>query len=436
MQLFKYILIDRQGKTRIGYMEGEDQNGLAARFAQAGAQKILSISTFQLANINLLDKRKIFSFAGARGQMLLEGSIEHLSDLDAYKELIEEYQIIPSVVVEGARELAPMRVAYEDMTRQLALRYQSIKKGKDIKEKTKEFFAPTAKKSPEQGAASIIDKDFKTLLATIKRGTENLLLDKTYADDIESIHTTIRVLLDRAATTHEQKYDFLSYILRELSFVEDTMDDSRLREDIKKLLTKCVHLLQKLETIKIQNTTKESKNPAPKVEQNIIFGTDAKNTTKTTSAPIKENQPVELSAFKKYQDKKELVKSLNNEIEQLRSREDKTEDNIQPLNFSSENLLLREVPKLTEILVLFYLLIVVAGESLLINKISLTLFSFNLTTLIGSVILSHSSLKLIFVFILFHAFLSYWKEYQTHKKSIFTAFSIFFISASGTLYFF
>ena len=63
MQLFKYILLDQLGKTRIGYIEGENKDAIAKKFQATGVQQILSIDTFTLANVNLLDRRKFFSFS-------------------------------------------------------------------------------------------------------------------------------------------------------------------------------------------------------------------------------------------------------------------------------------------------------------------------------------------------------------------------------------
>lgn len=432
MQLFKYILIDKESKTRIGYIEGESTEQLSERFLRSQVQNILSIEPFSPGSVKLLDKRKIFTFQGHREQVVLEGTIEQLSELDAYKELLEEHTITPSIVVEGVRNISTLQESFETMTLELAKRYARLQREKQIQEGAKAFFKKDlAPQEPEKKAipvetatptSTLLDREFHDILTSIREQTQEVRLERTYEEDIESIHTTIGVLLTKKSTTTKQKYDFLSYILRELAFIEDTMEDSNVRKKIKKLLQSCAKLLQRLQTI-------QAKQEVPKATKET---SSHSFTPKEVPKEIQEDPA--LQAFKKYQDKKELVKSFLPDIEALKTHEVHGLEKA-TIDISSPNVILKELPVLSALLISLYMLFMLIGEGLLMGKKDIFLM-ISITDLFGSLFLSPISLKFILILIIFHLMLlSMQRKIFGSYSYIISFFSFLLISGSTILLF-
>ncbi|MFN7160948.1 MAG: hypothetical protein ACK4NC_05085 [Candidatus Gracilibacteria bacterium] len=443
MQLFKYILLDQSGKTRIGYIEGESKDSIAKKFQTTGVKQILSIDTFTLANVNLLDRRKFFSFSAVRqDDTKMEGTIEHLTDLDAYKELVEEHRLTVSILVEGNRELQPLRMQFEAMTDKIKDKYDSLKKSQDLKSQTKKFFSEKKVTIDESAQiANLLDRDFKDLLRNIQETTKPLLLDKNYQEDIESVHTTIAVLLGRPNTTVDQKYDFLAYLLRELSFIEDTIDNAFSRDKIKKVLVPTVQLLKKIEQIKVRLNPEPVKPVVieePKPQQNMIFGnfnqgqreleTMGKNlasqTKKTAAAPSADNFEELKTSFVRYQEKKEQVKAIEADIEKLKREEIAHSDIYPPLHVSSEHAILQELPNMTEWLCMFYLLVAVSGEQFFLNNKPFILGTLDIASLFAAIGTQAFNLKIILSFLLFHTVLLIWKAHPKNRRLLFGSFAI------------
>lgn len=441
MQLFKYILLDQSGKTRIGYIEGDNKESIAKKFQLSGVKQILSIDTFTLANVNLLDRRKFFSFSATRGDgTKMEGTIEHLTELDAYKELVEEYKLEVQILVEGNRELEPLRIQFEAMTDKIKEKYAALKKSQDLKSQTQKFFSEKSVTQDETTQiTSILDKDFKDLLSRIKETTTPLLLDKNYQEDIESVHTTIAVLLGRPNTTIDQKYDFLAYLLRELSFIEDTIDNAYSRDKIKKVLAPTVQLLKKIEQIKNrlepkQEAVKKEDTQSPK--NNYIFGSFTEEhkalegmsddlvmqTKKTVLQPNTESIEELKTSFIKYQEKKEQVKAIEATIESLKREENAQSDIYTPLHVSSEYALLQELPHMTEWLCMFYLLVALSGELFFLADKPLLLGSRDISGLFAAIGTQSFNLKIILSFLLFHTVFLFWKSHPKNRKLLLSLF--------------
>lgn len=446
MQLFQYILLDQLGKTRIGYIEGENKDLIAKKFQSTGVKQILSIDTFTLANVNLLDRRKFFSFSATNSEgRKIEGTIEHLTELDAYKELVDKYNLSVQVLVEGNRDIEPLRQQFEAMTDKIKEKYEALKKSQNLKSQTQKFF--NEKKVTQDETAQIgnlLDKEFKDLLRTIQDTTKPLLLDKNYKEDIESVHTTIAVLLSRPNTTIDQKYDFLAYLLRDLSFIEDTIDNVFSRDKIKKVLAPTVQLLKKIEQIKARLAPAPVKPIEQSPPRNLIFGdlTQEKDTSETPNkAPdskvknftpkVIEESPEELkTSFVRYQEKKEEVKAIENDIEQLKREENAHAELYPPLHVSSEYALLQELPNMTEWLCMFYILVAASGELFFLTEKSLRLGSLDLATLFASIGTQSFNLKIIFSFFVFHTIFLIWKAHPKNRRLLF----ILLLSGMGIIF--
>ena len=424
MQLFKFIVVTKEGKTQIGYMEAEQSDNVRAHFAQLEVRSILSITAARIENVALmLEKRKLFSFTAqtADGAKIF-GSIEHLSALDAYRELVENYRFTVFYIGEGSFSSPEQLVVFSEETEIVKKRYFALLKNRPSASNENLFST----------AHSLLDREVRESSKELHSQIKDLAVDPRFQADIQNIAATLDTIIQKNDTSLTQYYHAFAYILKELSIIEEALDETPLKAQLKTVLGDVVHLLKKIEKAELEHSKR--KDGGKLVDAYIstqTISTEAKDTLKTNVAKFFQ-QPSDTqfgtlrNSYNEYQEKKSRVKTLESALlEQVEKNEAALEDKGSDITFG--HVLLTEVPKITLLLVIFYLGIAVLGEGILKMEPSLNLTQTGFKQAAAALVLHPLFLKILLYLLFFHGVLQISQQLHVGKKTLFPLLILFFL---------
>lgn len=178
----------------------------------------------------------MYPFEGKKAGETARGTVEGETIISALEQLVQYF--------DGQLTFIAERPPKHDEDKRL-FAVQTMALLSTIAPKPPKIAEPEPK--PRDGVATVLDRQFVQLLDQIVGQTKELLKERQFAEDIREMHSTIFTLEKQQDITLKEKYDALSYILRELSYVEDGLDPSPLKKDLRNQIDAVVATLKKVE---------------------------------------------------------------------------------------------------------------------------------------------------------------------------------------------
>lgn len=234
--MFHYFIQDQTGHLRIGYIASASQDAATQMLDQAKIKQLIGLTKVPEDAVPK-GARYMYPFAGLWNGSHMEGTVEGETVLSALEHLNEIFD----GAIEYIAERAP--VTPEERKRFAAQTTGILSK---LAPSATPQVAEISSSETASAVATVLDRQFEEMLDAVQEGTKQLLHERQFAEEVREMH---RVLFsaEQQGVDLKGKYDTLSYTLRELSYIEDGLDPSPVKKDMRALVDKVVGLLKKVE---------------------------------------------------------------------------------------------------------------------------------------------------------------------------------------------
>ncbi len=322
MSFIQYAVIDSGGQIRIGFLEMDNVVDARTYLESAGVKEINTIAPSDISE-DVFKHRKLYAFEATRNGLQATGTIEHTSAGSAMRKLEQDHDMNVTLISEPSPGRDRETLIAE--TKQLKASLQQ------------------AEHPPE--TSSVVDHQFQELLTEVRTDIEELSRDKEFEEEIEELRYIAETKAREAHSSPKEMFQTLRYLLRGLSYVEDQMDPSPLREKLGHTIKRIIALLKKVE----------------RITSNSAFGLKDEDMLTDFSHPLEERVLTEEEQA--YFKKKEEVSKLQKELAAMEAEEDEEGSSM---DIKLSTILLQEIPYLLDWLILFFMLLVVFSEAVVL----------------------------------------------------------------------
>lgn len=235
--MFHYFLLDQTGILRIGYLQSPDKATARKTLEQAKIRELLGLMELPQEAVPM-GARYMYPFEGSRQNKAVRGTVEGETVLSALQHLQQIFDGEIDYISERSPSTDQERALFTAQTKAILASLAPVKP-------TKAAALPDIASNPS-AVATVLDRQFSDLLQNIRLRTQELLRERQFAEEVQEMHKTI-FSLEQQHDSLKDKYDALSYLLREISYIEDGLDPSPLKKDMRVLIDKVVDLLKKVE---------------------------------------------------------------------------------------------------------------------------------------------------------------------------------------------
>jgi len=397
MPLYKYHLIDKEGKVRIGYMEGASASNVEELLKRSGIMKLTGMKEVHLED-SFVQGRRLFHFIAKQDATTSNGTIEQVNATEAFKELERDYKVVVEYILDKPIENTDEALVFT--------------------KKIRDELASYAKTHQDETSAakSVVDSMFNEILTLVEGKTEELSKDKEFAEDVKDLHETITIIRRKEITTTDDKFQTLRFMLRSLSFIEDSLDPSPLKSEIRGIIDKVVELLKKLENY----------------HSNSAFGMSKEVEHTDFDNPLLSKE--ENEAAKKYLAKKKVVKEFQEELASLHTKEEEGSFDLPPQDISLRTVLLKEIPALLDWLILFFMFLVLFSQILALTTNNIVIGSLQVSAMLQTFAGSTLYIKTVLFLIMFYTFVQTARTFAGKSLVVLGSLFSFFILTYVLIY--
>lgn len=224
----------------MGYLAASDKTQAEALLQKAQIQELFDLTKLPEEAVPK-GARYMYPFAGTKEDGEVQGTVEGETVLSALQHLAQVFPGDIAYIAEHAPKNAEERRLFEMQTATLLEAFAPKKK-----EPLPEVPAPEVQ-TPPKSVSTVLDRQFYETLHEVRTQTTELLRERQYAEEVQEMHRIILTLEQPHDLELKEKYDALSYILRELSYIEDGLDPSPLKKTMRTLIDRVVSQLKKVE---------------------------------------------------------------------------------------------------------------------------------------------------------------------------------------------
>lgn len=341
--MFQYVLTDQAGFLRIGYLKAESRTEAESQLTRAGISHLESLTVLETGK-EPQGARYMYPFEGKQGDTTLRGTVEG-------ETMISALEVLTLAFTGTIVFIAERPPRHEEDKRLFAVQTMALLSS--MAPKPQSISAPEGK--PRDGVATVLDRQFLQLLDQIVTQTKELLKERQYAEEVQEMHRFIFTLEQQADITLKEKYDALSSILRELSYIEDGLDPSPLKKDLRVQIDAVVATLKKVEKSMVRTAFHMD---------NLRIHQEGEGSAVIVASVTPQEQ-----ALSRYASRRRLVREILQEM-QRQARSSATEEGHPSEEHSTHaheseplgHLLRQEFPMILEWFVGFSLTIIILGQ--------------------------------------------------------------------------
>lgn len=229
--IFHYFLQDQAGFLRVGYIASESRDAATDLLQKAHIRELMGLTEMPQDAVPS-GARYMYPFEGTWRGNGVRGTVEGETIISALDHLHTIFDGNIAYVAERPPVSPEERTLLVKQTAALISTLSPVQK------------------APEElpnAVATVLDKQFFGVLDDIMKKTRELLRERQFAEEVQEMHRTIFALEQQHEVSLKDKYDALSYVLRELSYIEDGLDPSPLKRDLRQRVDTVVELLKKVE---------------------------------------------------------------------------------------------------------------------------------------------------------------------------------------------
>lgn len=310
MSYFFYHVVDNTSKIRMGYLEATDADAVRALFQKASVTSIEDI--VELEKPTFYGERILIYFEGAMDNKLWRGTIEATSEQHALETL--QKKLSPLIVRALSTKNLDQIPDLKDIYQQTSALFEE-QKAAESEVQVPVIVEHVPEKEQDGTQSTIIDFKYKELLLFVASKLTEIGRDPAYVSIVAEIASVVFMQKEKSSTTLEEKYETLHALMREIALIEDELDPTPLKSDLREAIEKMVPFLQQIEKLQLHISTQkeilETKEEAPR-----------------------ENM---------YDRKRKEVQRLHKELETLQQSTPQTEEMV---DISVRSVFIAELPKL------------------------------------------------------------------------------------------